>query len=140
MTDPIDEYLLGDAPAPRRLNSVQRATRRTEAIALRRAGVPVDAIAARLKVTPRTVYTWIRDALAAIPREAADELRALELDRLDALFLPQYRAALKGNTRAAETCLNIMSRRARMLGLDDARAAGHEAVGSLLDRLINGEA
>ena len=136
-----DEYLLGDKPSPRRrLNSVQRATRRADAIAMRRAGVRVDAIAERLNVSPRSVYAWIRDALADIPREEADELRRLELDRLDDLFFPMYRAALKGDARAADTALRIMERRARLLGLDDAKVAGFEAVGGLLDRLISGEA
>lgn len=134
------EYALGDRPAPkRRLNTIQRATRRAEAIALRRGGVRVDTIADRLHVAPSTVYTWLREAIAAIPREEADELRRLELDRLDGLFYPQYRAALAGDAQAVAACLRIMERRARMLGLDDAHATGVEAVGNLLDRLIGGE-
>ncbi|MGV9194067.1 helix-turn-helix domain-containing protein [Microbacterium sp. MC2] len=134
------EHALGDRPAPRRLNKVQRATRRAEAITLRRAGVRVDTIAERLGVSPRTIQAWLHEAIADIPREAADDLRMLELDRLDALFAAQYRAALAGDGQAVDKCLKVMERRARLLNLDAQHAAGLEAVGSLLDRLVNGEA
>lgn len=132
------EYALGDRPAPRRLNKVQRATRRAEAIALRRAGVRVDAIAERLRVSPRTVQAWLREAIAAIPREEAEELRRLELDRLDGLFFAHYRAALAGDSQAAATCLRVMERRARLLNLDSQHTATLEQVGNLLDRLVSG--
>ncbi|MEU2203632.1 helix-turn-helix domain-containing protein [Microbacterium oleivorans] len=134
-----DEYLLGDLPRPRRASKIERATRRQEAIALRRAGVGVDAIATRLKVHPSTVYAWMKDAIAAIPREEADELRMLELDRLDAIFRGHFHAAVSGDVRSAETCLKVMERRARLLNLDAARAQGLEQVGGLLDRLVLGD-
>lgn len=135
-----DEYLLGDLPRPRRATRIERATRRQEAIALRRAGVGVDAIATRMKVHPSTVYAWMKDAIAAIPREEADELRLLELDRLDAIFRGHFTAAVSGDVRSAETCLKVMERRARLLNLDAAHVAGLEQVGCLLDRLVFGDA
>lgn len=134
------EYLLGDRPAPKGIPArAARATRKAKALQMRRAGISVEAIAAHLKVHPRTVYTWLRDALAAIPREEANELRLLELDRLDAIFRGLFPDAVAGDVRAAEACLKVMERRARLLNLDAAHTAGLEQVGSLLDRLVNGE-
>ncbi|WP_430645345.1 helix-turn-helix domain-containing protein [Agromyces sp. GXS1127] len=133
-----DEYLLGDRPRPRRVTKIERATRRQEAIALRRGGVPVDAIAQRMKVHPSTVYAWIQDAIRNLPREEAEELRALELDRLDAIFRGHFAAAISGDVRSADTCLKVMERRARLLNLDAAPTAGLEQVGNLLDRLVLG--
>lgn len=134
------EYLLGDRPAPKGVPArVARATRKAKALQMRRAGISVEVIAAHLKVHPRTVYTWLRDALAAIPREEANELRLLELDRLDAIFRGLFPDAVAGDVRAAEACLKVMERRARLLNLDAAHTAGLEQVGSLLDRLVNGE-
>ncbi|MGX5770480.1 helix-turn-helix domain-containing protein [Microbacterium trichothecenolyticum] len=134
------EYLLGDRPAPRSTPArMARATRMQKALQMRRAGVQVEAIAAHLKVHPRTVYSWLKDAIAAIPREEANELRLLELDRLDAIFRGHFAAAVNGDVRAAEMCLKVMERRARLLNLDAAHVAGLEQVGGLLDRLVLGE-
>jgi hypothetical protein len=43
--------------------------------------------------------------------------RALELARLDALQQAYYDRALKGDIEAAEICIDIIARRARLLGL-----------------------
>lgn len=134
------EYLLGDKP--RRTTTarrVARATRKQEALTMRLAGISTRTIAARLNVHPSTVYAWVRDAIKAIPQEEADELRALELERLDALFYAVWRDALAGDTRAVDAALRVMSRRAALLNLDTAHTAGLEAVGNLLDRLVLGE-
>lgn len=133
-----DEYLLGDHPRPKRASKIERATRRAEAITLRRAGGRVDQIAAQFGVSPRTIYAWCREAVRDIPREEAEELRMLELDRLDALQRAAWTDAMRGDPRAIDRVLAVMDRRARYLGLYDARAEGIEAVGHLLDRLVLG--
>lgn len=51
-------------------------------------------------------------------REDGEELRELELMRLDRLFLAMYGQAIEGNQGAVDRCLRIMERRARLLGLD----------------------
>ncbi|CAN7507784.1 helix-turn-helix domain-containing protein [Microbacterium foliorum] len=136
----LAEYALGDTPRPRRTSKrIQRATRRAEAFALRRNGVSTAAIAQHLGVHPRTVSTWIRDAIQAIPAEEADAIRTLELERLDAIMAPQMRLALAGDGFAVDRVLRIMERRARLLGLDNAKPGGFEQVGALLDRLVLGE-
>lgn len=136
----LEEYALGDTPRPRRTSKrIQRATRRAEAFALRRNGVSTAAIAHHLGVHPRTVSTWIRDAIQAIPAEEADAIRTLELERLDAIMAPQMRLALAGDGFAVDRVLRIMERRARLLGLDNAKPGGFEQVGALLDRLVLGE-
>jgi len=133
------EHALGDRARPMGHRArIARATRRKEAFVLRRAGVPVDTIALQLGVSTRSVYAWIQEAIRDIPREDADDLRRLELDRLDAMFQPQFRAALGGDPIAAQVCLRIMERRARMLNLDAEAIAGVEQVGNLLDRLVFG--
>lgn len=137
--DAAAEYLLGDLPAPRRAPKIVRATRRAEAMRMRLAGVSVDLIAKRFGVAPRTVYTWVAEGVRDIPREEADELRTLELARLDALQSAVWADAMRGDPRATDRVLAVMDRRARYLGLYDERTVGLEAVGSLLDRLVLGE-
>ena len=133
------EYALGDRARPRRTSKrIERATRRAEAFALRRNGVSTATIAQHMGVHPRTVSTWIREAVQAIPAEDADAIRALELERLDAILAPQMRLALAGDGYAVDRVLRIMERRARYLGLDQAQPGGFEQVGHLLDRLVLG--
>lgn len=137
-----EEYARGDEPRRKRPENVQRrlarATRRQEAFALRRQGQSYETIAQHLGVAPKTVSIWVREAVQAIPKEAADDLRDMELARLDAILSPQMRLALAGDGYATDRVLRIMERRARYLNLDAQHAAGIEVVGSLLDRLVMG--
>ena len=57
-------------------------------------------------------------ALKATLREPADEVRDLEVARLDAMLLPLWRRVQQGDERAVDRALKIMERRARLLGLD----------------------
>lgn len=69
------------ATSPRR---IQTALRRRQAIEMRLAGVPVPEIAERLRYTSTgAVYQDIGRALVAYVAEPAEELRALELARMD---------------------------------------------------------
>lgn len=47
----------------------------------------------------------------------------LELERLDSMFLGSYANACNGDTNSVASCLRIMERRARLLGLDGIDAA-----------------
>ena len=54
-------------------------------------------------------------------REEAAQVRDLELQRLDDLYLIAYRTIISGNSLAGiDRCLRIMERRAKLLGLDAA--------------------
>src|SRR5260370_22201672 len=70
---------------------------------------------------PRTtVYAWITAALAAITYEAYEDAHAvlkLELARLDDYQAAIHAEAADGDKSAIETCLRIIERRARLLGL-----------------------
>jgi hypothetical protein len=59
--------------------------------------------------------------MSAIKRtlqEPADEVRRIEVERLDKLMLSLWPEAQTGNIKAIETILGIMARRAKLLGLD----------------------
>lgn len=137
------EYALGDGIRPKRRKNAQarviRASRRAEAFALRRQGQSYEFIANYFGVSPRTVSTWVEEAIREVPKEEAEALRNLELARLDAVLAPQMRLALAGDGYAVDRVLRIMERRAKYLNLDAAHTAGVQAVGNLLDRLIMGE-
>lgn len=137
------EYALGDEPRPQpRRNAkkrVERASRRLEAFTLRRQGQSYESIAQHLGVAPQTVSLWVREAVRQMPKEERDDLRDMELARLDAALVPVMRLVVGGDLFAVDRMLRIMERRARYLNLDEQAAEGVQAVHSLLDRLVGVE-
>lgn len=94
--------------------------RERKAIELRRAGYTYDDIATTLGYAD---HTGARDAcIRAIKRAtdtgSVDELRQQELDRLDKLQTKAWAMAMNNDLQAVATCLRIIDRRAKLLGLD----------------------
>jgi hypothetical protein len=128
-----------EAASPRR---IEAAERRARALELRKAGATYDQIATQLGFANRGgAYRAVATALKEITAEPAEEVRALELERLDAMLLGLWPQARKGSNGAVDRVLRIMERRAKLLGLDqptrfsvDAEHLGRE-IADLLDTL-----
>ncbi len=102
----------------KRLNAVQRRIRVLE---MTQAGQTVREIGAALGVSHGTAWNDLKRAL----KEYADQqtvetatLRALEQERLEQLHDAVWPKALAGNVNAVEAVLAVMTRRAKLLGLD----------------------
>jgi hypothetical protein len=63
-------------------------------------------------------YEAAQEAIADIPREAADEARALEMQRLDEIIRANWNAMRIGDRDASFVILKAIENRRRMLGLD----------------------
>jgi hypothetical protein len=74
-------------------------------------------------------------ALKATLQEPADELRKMELERLDRLLLAVWGQAAKGNQGGIDRALKIMERRAKLLGLDAPTKVQQENVGDTVIRM-----
>ena len=102
-----------------REQQLQASERRRQALQLRLAGVSYEEIASRLGYSDRgSAWRSVMAALKTTLREPADELRKLELERLDRLLLGVWPQAVRGNQGSIDRALRIMERRARLLGLD----------------------
>jgi hypothetical protein len=102
--------------SPRRLSAHDRQLR---ALTLRKGGASYDEIAAELGYSNRGgAYKAVSSALRETLREPADDVRALELDRLDHMMSAVWPAALCGDIAAQQQVLRLMERRAKYLGLD----------------------
>ena len=100
----------------RRTLAVERQVRVLE---LAKAGYTFRQIAAEVGYTnPGQAHHAFKAALKAAVRPAADEYLELELQRLDAMFVPIWGAASRGSERAQRQALALMERRAAYLGLD----------------------
>ena len=103
-------------------NKLASHDRKLRALELRKAGVPFQAIADQLGYRSSSgAFNAVKAALKATLREPADELRELEVARLDAMLLPLWRRVQSGDEKAVDRVLRIMERRARLLGLDAPR-------------------
>jgi len=90
-----------------------------QALELRKAGATFEMIAKQLGYAGRQGAAMaVEVALRRITERPAEELKKLDMERLDMLFLylmPKIRA---GDAFAINAALRIMERRAKLLGLD----------------------
>jgi hypothetical protein len=106
---------------------------RKQALELRKQGYSYAKISEGLR-KKGIVRSWqavekaVKRAIADITREIAEEVKVLELERLDELLVPSMRMARNGNLGAIDRALKIMDRRAKYLGLD--MSTGREGEGS----------
>lgn len=114
--------------------------RQSAALRLHEAGLTVREVAAQLGFSVGGAHKAIARESDARRREVANRVLDLELDRLDRLQVRHFAAAVNGDTRAADTVLRIMARRAKYLGLDsrprgDAAGAATTLLGALAAQL-----
>lgn len=91
------------------------------ALEMRKAGATYAHIAQVLNITETAARKAVLRALARLNEkvsESAEEVRRLELERLDALLAALWGKAQAGDGAAIDRVLRIMERRARLLGLD----------------------
>ena len=100
----------------RRLAARERQIR---ALELRREGKSFPQIARELGYrSVAGAYDSVMGALRETVREPAEQVRALELERIDLMFAAVWPTALEGHIAAQQQVLRLMDRRARYLGLD----------------------
>jgi DNA-binding transcriptional MerR regulator len=108
---------VGKKAEARAINIIER---RDQALQLRRAGLSIRAIALRLDVDPSTIHDDLKLMLAEALKENtnnAEQLRTLELERLDGMLLSIQGQALKGDLKAIDRALRISEQRSKLLGL-----------------------
>lgn len=94
--------------------------RERQVLELRRAGLTYDLIAQQVGYSNASGahHAYTRALKRTLSEAGADDLRAMELDRLDRLQRMAWPLAAQGNLRAIDSILRIMTRRARLMGLD----------------------
>jgi hypothetical protein len=126
----------------RRIEARQRVTR---ALEMRKRGVTYADIAAACGYnSPQAAAKAVRTELRRMPEEAREELRQIEMARLDALLAAVWPKAMVGDVAATRAALDVCERRARLLGLDaptkvaqtDAQGRDMPAIEILRERLV----
>ena len=112
--------------------SVSSQAKKQKALSLRLEGRNYRDIAAGVGCSLSQAHRYVSAALDEIQdknREIAEDVKVLELERLDALFKTAFAAVQDGDVRAIDQALKCMDRRARLLGLD--AATRQEITGNL---------
>lgn len=100
-------------------DAVKAVERQLKALELRKAGVTYVRIAEALGyANPMGAWKAVNAALKKTLQEPSDDLRKIEVERLDAMLFALYPSAMKGMQGAVDRVLKIMERRAKLLGLD----------------------
>ena len=110
------------------------AERRVLALELRKAGESYRDIARKLGVDVHTAHADVGAELGALRATAvaeATELRALELERLDAMTSGLWSGIQDGSAAAVSAGVRVSERRSRLLGLDAPVVTKGEFTGSL---------
>jgi hypothetical protein len=110
------------------------AERRMRAFELRKAGASYREIAKQLDVDVHTIHGDLQAEMVAIHQqtaEQADELRALELARLDGMTSGLWPQVREGIAPAVSAAVRVSERRAKLLGLDAPTTSKTEVTGSL---------
>jgi hypothetical protein len=103
---------------PRRRDAARATWRQARAVELALQGYSYDAIASEIGVSNRgNAWRTVQKALHDRVVTGVDELRAVELDRLDVLQVAAWDRAATGDLAAVLVVLRVMDRRARLLGL-----------------------
>lgn len=98
---------------------IENRGRLHEALELRKRGWTFKAIAEQCKWNSASAcYQAVVAEINKIPREAAEEVLRLDLERLNDLWDKHFQAAKDGNIGSLTACIRIMERRAKLLGLD----------------------
>lgn len=112
------------------------------ALELRRQGLNYHEIARELKISTNRAYELVQSALTRWMLEPAEDVRLLELQRLDALLAALWDKAIAGDLAVVDRVLRIMERRAKLLGLDQIEVVSTDlgiAVLKLLQKLPSEE-
>ncbi len=106
------------SPGGRRNNRPLAQWRKARAVKLATQGYTYQQIADELGYANRgTVHRIVQQALQAVQTENVEVLRAVEVERLDALQRGIWDAATAGHVPATQAAVRIIQARARVLGL-----------------------
>ena len=99
-------------------STAKAEARRIQALDLRLAGASYRQIGDTLGVSHVQAIRDVATMIKEYATEPADQVRKAEAARLDKLMLAHWPQAIKGDVRATTMVLQIMDRRARLLGLN----------------------
>lgn len=114
------------------VNAISTLEKQRRALELRKAGATFEMIADSLGYQfPSAAAKAVKTAMKAIIKEPAEEVRDMEVARLDAALFAIWSQVKSGNHGAIDRFLKIQDRRAAYLGLDAPKESALNVSGTL---------
>lgn len=110
-----------DPNSPTSQRMILALQRQQDALRLRQTGATYEDIGKSLKISPQAAHKAVKRALAKLNKVVgadAEQIRTLELVRLDRLTMALWSSAIAGGFGAIDRLIKIMERRAKLIGLD----------------------
>lgn len=103
---------------------------------LRKGGATYAEIATSLGLSaPSQAYRIAQRAIAELPRESAEEVRAIELERLEAMHRAVWDAAMAGDLDAFDRALRASESRRKLMGTNAPEKHQHAHVVATYEQL-----
>lgn len=100
-------------------DAVRAHDNQLKALELRKAGIPYQRIAESLGYKDASgAWRAVKAALKKTLQEPADELRQIEIIRLDAMLSSIWASVKQGQYGAIDRAIKILERKSKLLGLD----------------------
>ena len=118
-------------------DSIKSERTRLNALLMRIRGKSYIEIAKELELAnTEQAKQMIKQAIEQLPEPVKEEIRRVDLERLDQLYDLAWQRAQEGDVKAMHACLAIIEKRWKLFGLGDKEErAGEKSVGSLLAKL-----
>jgi hypothetical protein len=111
-----------------------------KALEFRKAGLPYTTIALQLGYnSPQAAWKAVKTALKRTIQEPADEVRQMEIERLDAVLVAVWAQVKQGNLPAVDRYVKLAQRRAELLGLDAPKRTDITSEGKAITFLVERE-
>ena len=110
---------------------IRGLARRNAMLSLRRNGYGFSQIGKQFNVTSRVAAATVAKALAEMReegRQTVEDIREMELQRLDLVLLSLSDRVKKGDTAAIDRWIRTVERRCKILGLDRVDEATSDAI------------
>lgn len=115
----LEKHMAGNGKCKTSPAQLETEAKQIRALELHKQGHSYELIAQEVGYVSRSgAYNAVMSALDKARYEPAEELRKLEIERLDNMLAAVWDTAMTGDPNAITTALRIAERRARMLGLD----------------------
>lgn len=106
--------------------AIEKRQRMDQALKLRARGKLYREIAEDLGIGQTTAYDYVQAAMKEIPRENAEIVFNLDVDRLDKAMDALWPAVLEGDVKAIEAMLKIHDKRVKLFHLDKVHGKGDD--------------
>lgn len=121
---------------PTRKRNVRAVDRRARAMDMRRDGASLRAIATALGMSCAAVHETIQVGLRETIEPVSDELREMELQRLDVLWRKLQKGVNAGEADAIRAAVRVIDTRAKLLGMNAPDRHEHTGPGGAVLSLV----